>query len=526
MALTFHSTPWLTILWAQWRAALNRRRRAGDWLAAIGWSLWHALWSLLAVSLGLYCATSTPAALRKLLPPLLLGVTFYWQLAPIIAGAGGVSLALQALRIYPIPHSRLFGLEVLLRATAVSEMVIIVAGLLLGLLANPGISWLALPAIALFAGFNLLLSCALRSMLAHFTAVRHLREIAVLLVALAAATPALLIQNSVAKRLDAAMDSPALTLLFPWGATASAALGRPLALSILLAWLGCAWAFARWQFARTASVFTKPLQPRGQTRHNLPGADWLWRAAAIPFPDPLSAAVEKEIRSLARSARFRLLFLMGFTFGPLVCLPLKESAGSQRYLTAACLYAVLLLGDLTIWNHLGLDRKAACAWFCWPAPFRSILMAKNYAAAFFLLLNSLLITAVCWLAGLRFAVDQIAESAFVLLTFLAFVISLGNLLSIKSPRAVDPFDAWRNQSSGKTQFVLLAIYPLLAVPIALAFLARHVLHSEAAFYAVLTFDLLGAAVLYRITLQAAEKRALTEREQLLQALYPGQGLIR
>ena len=66
--------------------------------------------------------------------------------------------------------------------------------------------------------------------------------------------------------------------------------------------------------------------------------------------DPLGALIEKEVRFLSRSPRFRLVFLMGFTFGLLIWLPValgrqgvSQSFLSGNYLTVVSVYSLLLL---------------------------------------------------------------------------------------------------------------------------------------------------------------------------------------
>ena len=54
----------------------------------------------------------------------------------------------------------------------------------------------------------------------------------------------------------------------------------------------------------------------------------MFRLPALFLPDPVAAIVEKELRSLVRTPRFRLVFIMGFSFGILVWLPLV--IGRQR----------------------------------------------------------------------------------------------------------------------------------------------------------------------------------------------------
>src|SRR6202034_1374804 len=115
--------------------------------------------------------------------------------------------------------------------------------------------------------------------------------------------------------------------------------------------------------------------------------------------------VEKEIRFLARSPRFRLVFLMGFTFGVAVMLPISLGrAGSamlgSHYLTAVSVYSLLLLSESCFWNSFGFDRSAAQIYFLAPVPFSRVLIGKNLSAIFFILLEISAVTLVCKIMGL------------------------------------------------------------------------------------------------------------------------------
>src|SRR5207237_3426966 len=112
----------------------------------------------------------------------------------------------------------------------------------------------------------------------------------------------------------------------------------------------------------------------------------LFRLPSSLLPDPVGAIVEKELRTLSRTPRFRLVFIMGFTFGLVVWLPLifgrsdRHSAATDNFLTLVCLYALFLLGQVTYWNAFGFDRSAIQAYFAWPVPISRALIGKNLAA--------------------------------------------------------------------------------------------------------------------------------------------------
>src|SRR3977135_1029023 len=129
----------LAILWAQWKSIRHHFRGAGssDAISIIVTCLWYGVWTVAAISEGLICAESEPAMLAGLLPSGLLLLTLYWQLIPILMVSTGLSLDLRRLAVYPVPHSQLFTIEVLLRVTTAAEMIFMVAGAFVGLLFNP-----------------------------------------------------------------------------------------------------------------------------------------------------------------------------------------------------------------------------------------------------------------------------------------------------------------------------------------------------------------------------------------------------
>ena len=81
-----------------------------------------------AAAAGLAIAAADAANLRIYLPLGSLGVFLYWQLMPIASASMGSALDLRKLLAYPIPHAKLFTVEVLLRLTTAIEMLIVLAG--------------------------------------------------------------------------------------------------------------------------------------------------------------------------------------------------------------------------------------------------------------------------------------------------------------------------------------------------------------------------------------------------------------
>jgi ABC-2 type transport system permease protein len=80
----------------------------------------------------------------------------------------------------------------------------------------------------------------------------------------------------------------------------------------------------------------------------------------------------------------------------------------------------------------------------------------------------------------------------------------------------------RNSSGGMVTALLLLLYPVLSIPVSLAYLARWALDSQAAFFAVLAVDLLLAGILYWVATDAAIETAEARKEQMISALTASQ----
>ena len=248
--------------------------------------------------------------------------------------------------------------------------------------------------------------------------------------------------------------------------------------------------------------------------------------------DPLGALVEKEVRFLTRSPRFRLVFLMGFTFGLLVWLPVAmgRQGGAQsflgtNYLSVVSVYSLVLLSEACFWNSFGFDRSAAQIYFLAPVAFSRVLMGKNLSALFFIALEIGMIALVCGLLGMPLRPLTLAETFGVTAVITIFLLAAGNQLSIRQPRAMNPTASFRSGASGRAQAILFVVWPIVFVPVGLAYLARYAFASEAAFFGVLALDAAIGAVVYKLSLDSAVAAAEQLKEQMVTALSRGEGPI-
>lgn len=527
----------VAVVWAQQRAVLHglrRGARAGSILAAIVLAAWYAGWAALAVLAGVVASRPDGVQhLAALLPQGLFFATLYWQLTPVLLASQGASLELKKLLAFPIPQGRLFALEVLLRTSTCLEMLLLTTGLAAGLVLNPALRSAAAPfCMLLFALFNLLAGAGLKYQLERWLSRKHLREVLVLLLVIAAALPHLLVSVGAPAQLRAAVGLLWMEWL-PWSLAADAALGRSTAAD----WgMGAAWLLLAFVYGRTQFQRNLRLDPSSEVVRQRPAGsrvsplEAFYRLPARLLSDPLAAVVEKELRSLARSPRFRLLFVMGFSFGFIIFLPMllrSRSGGevSSYQLTMVCGYALLLLSDVLFWNIFGPERAAAQLYFLQPLSLRQVVAGKNLAAGVFVLLEITCVVIVWALLRMPVNVIRIAEAYLAPAVLAVSMMALGNLASVYYPRPLSPDKTSGAGSAPAVRILLLLLLPVLSLPVLAAYGARYAFDSQAAFFLVLALAALVAAAFYRIALEATVKKAEERKEHVIETLCAGAGPI-
>jgi ABC-2 type transport system permease protein len=534
------------ILRAQWlsmrtfRLASSRRGAVFSLLTAI---LWYGFWTVLAIVAE--ALTSNPGLRARIeagLPVGLLAVFAYWQLAPLASATLGASLDLRKLLVYPVPRRSLFLVEVMLRVTTCAEMLLLLAGASIGLLRNPAFgAWRALPrvlpAMAVFVAFNLLLAAGLRSLLERLLARRHIREALVFLLVLASALPQLLVVTGVPALRFKQLLSAGRNPFWPWVAAARSLTGVPLGMlfpagvAVLAGWTALAYAFARWQFARSLRYDAQAMQATVSDAKEAARAETLYRLPSLLLPDPLGAIVEKEIRSLRRTPRFRLVFVMGFSFGLILWLPMAlrgrggHSPVAENFLVVVSVYALTLLGQVTYWNSFGFDRSAVQVYFSAPVSIARTLAGKNIAASVFVFLEIAAVTAACSLLHIGTSPGKIAEAFLITAIAALYLMGLGNLSSVYYPRAINPQRVSAGGAASRFQGVLFLLYPVALLPVFLAYLARYAFKSQLAFYLIVGFAAALGVAIYGMAMESASHAARARRETMLMELSRGEGPV-
>ncbi len=519
------SSPVRAILEAQWRCTchLLARLSGGRALAGALWLVWYGLWAFLGVAAAFLTALSSRQDVESTLPAILMGVCLFWQLAPILTTDAGASLNVRKLGLYPVSDGELFVVQLLLRLTTALEMLLVLAGTGIGLALNPAVPrWLPAPALLIFVVFNLFLSAGLRSLLERLLAIRRVRELVVMFMVTCGALPQLLGTSGRGRALKRLFSSHQSVVL-PWAAAARLALGSQvaLALAILCASTAAAYAFGRLQFRRSLRFDMAAARSAGSAG-SARWADRLYAWPAALFRDPLAALIEKELKTLARSPRFRVVFLMGFSFGAIIWWPLMHGGhsvpGGLSYPVVVSGYAMILLAEVAFWNQFGFDRSAAELYFSAPPPFSVVLRAKNLAGMAFVVLEIALILLVCALLRVPLPLENIVQAILVTLVFSLYFLSVGNLSSVYQPRPVNPEHSYGRSSAGRFQVYMLMLFPVMVAPVALAYVAAWYLESRALFYEILALDALAGAACYYFATRAAVAAAETRKEDFLTAL--------
>jgi ABC-2 type transport system permease protein len=519
----------LAIVWAQFRVTRNHLPRTGVG-GVLMWII-TGLWYSMFFGLAWLAITAIPEValptLVKALPIALLGLFLYNQTIPILTLSTGLSLQINKLQVYPIRNSALFGLEVLLRITSTPEFVIVLLGGVIGLARRSDISLIAALCLLLFLPLNLFFQLAVRDFVIHSFEKNRFREIITLFVVSIGVIPQLLLRTGLGMTLKPYFLLFANGIGTPWHTAASLGLGRfsIFNFALLAVWTVAAFALARWQFSRGLvqdDAFRGGSAPAAFSKKE--SSFSLANFFSGLFRDPVAAVVQKELRSLLRMPRFRVMLGMACIFSALVFLPLRmgRSTGvsgffAHNYFSAVNLYGLLMLADALLLNIFGFDRSAAQIYFVSPVALASVIKGKNLAACAFILLQNLLVALLTPFfshVSLIGVLSGVAASAVASI----HLMWAGNMLSVYAPRPMDPSSTMRRQAGGKVQLWVLVCTVGMAVLVGFAYLASWAFDSDLALLGVLLFEFAVGYVVYRIALDSAVERGIRNRERIIAVL--------
>ena len=504
--------------------------------------IWYGFWTGVCVGMYFLAAHASAHMLERALPIALLLLLLYWQIVPIVSASFGAALDLRKLLVYPVPHAKLFLVELLLRLTTGAEMVLVAIGASAGLARNKAVGgWVSVPRIvvplAIFLLFNLLLASGLRSLIERLLSRRRIREILIILMLSVVTVPRLLFLTGTRPKSLDAFGALFQASFFPWVAAAGAMLGQSESrlLVLMVAWtLAAAW-FGRMQFERNLRYDAVAAQATPLDRAPAIKPSWsdrLYRLPSLIFGDPLAVLIEKELRSLARTPRFRMVFVMGFTFGVMVWLPFVFGRQADRsgfieenFLAMVCVYALTLLGQVTYWNSFGFDRSAVQIYFAAPHRLSLALQAKNIASMIIIYIEVVVLTGLTWVLHIGVGLGKVVETLLVVAVCSLYMLAFGNISSVQYPRALTPNRISQGGASSRFQALVFILYPLALLPVFLAYLARYAFDSQIVFVVMLGFAAMLGGVLYKMAMESAVNTANRNRERILTELSRGEGPV-
>jgi ABC-2 type transport system permease protein len=526
------------ILGAQLRSMRWRGRRSNAALNIVIGCAWYGFWCVAAVMAEELARIADSAGLESGLPLALLLVLLYWQVMPVISASMGAGLDMRKLLVYPVPHGKLFLVEVLLRLTTGAEMLLVLTGMAIGLERNHVLGGAYLGAaivlpLLLYVAFNALLASGLRSLLERLLARRRVREVLLLLLLIGGAAPRMLIAFRVNERAFGPFEPLIHLAALPWVVVTRMMVGGAgyVSLLVMTLWLLAAAWFGRTQFERNLRYDAMAAQATGGG--HAPRADsWSERFYRLPsrmLRDPLGAVVEKELRSLVRTPRFRMVFVMGFTFGLVFWVPTILRGGGERngwlahnFLVVVSVYALILFSQVTYLNCFGFDRSAAQIYFFAPQPVRQVLVGKNIATLVFVYLEVVILSALVPLLRLADGPGTVLEAFLVVGVCSLYMLAFGNISSVRYPQGMKPE---RVSQRGRLQGLNSLLLFVALFPVALAYLARYAFDSQLAFGVALALAAGLGLALYRMGLDSAVATATTERERILRELSRGEGPV-
>ncbi|HKD04448.1 MAG TPA: hypothetical protein VKB79_00985 [Bryobacteraceae bacterium] len=510
---------------------LRAGRRGGMAFSLFTGLIFYGFWAFVAWGAMLFF--SLPEQVPFFVPVLTSGLAFimlYWQLAPVVTASFGASLDLRKLLAYPIPRSKLFLIEVLLRVTTCAEMILVLGGISIGLLRNPQYGFRAAPYIVagaiLFAVTNVLLSAGSRSLIERIFLRTKLKEAIFFLFVIAGAIPQILIYAHV--RRDVFFRLAPSQFVWPWASVGRLMLHETAGLSALSAvvWLAAAWWFSARQFSRSLNLDFAATKATTKTEKTDSLTDRLFRLPSRFFRDPIAALTEKELRTYSRIPRFRMVYAMSCFFGIVLFLPSLRRGQSMNFfqqnaLPVMAVYGLLMLGQISYWNSFGFDRSAVQGYFTWPVRMRDVFLAKNLTVVSLLLPQILVVAVIARLFHLPAGPGKIIETIFVMIIASLYWLAMGNISSVRMPRASNPDRL--NQMANKMQALSIWVSPFLLFPIALAYWCRWFFENELVFVGVMIVAALIGGVVYWVALDSAVKTADQRRESILVALTQSDG---
>lgn len=469
-------------------------------------------------------------------------VLLFWQLFPVMATAFTENFDSSNLLRFPLTYRAYFLVRLaygsLDPATALGSLWLV--GIAAGTgLADPGLFLWAAIVLFAFAAFNILLGRAIFAWVERWLARRRTRELLGIVFFLIIISFQFI--GPLAGRYGRSAHPGAakvfelllpLERLLPPGLAATAIAGSakgefPLALGALLMLVVYQIAIGSLLNLRLHAQYrgenlsesAAPVVARAGKLLVQPG----WNLPV--FPPPVAAIFEKEFRTLSRSGPMLFALVMPIVVLLIFRLTPGIARGGNGFLLGApdlafpvgAAYALLMLTNL-VYNNLGHEGAGVQMYFVSPVRFRDILLAKNLAHVCVMALEMLIV----WCAVALMYRPPSPEIAVATLAGILFALlvnfTIGNLLSLHSPKKIDFGAFGRQRASSITAFASLGIQLAVFGIAALTLLAARAWGRI--WLAAVIFLILAAiaVIFYMVVLNRADGIALARRESLIAEL--------
>jgi ABC-2 type transport system permease protein len=467
----------------------------------------------------------------------------FWQLFPIMASAFTENVDSSNLLRFPLSFPSYFLIRLVYGSLDPSTIIgsMWLLGVTLGIgIARPGLFFWAALVLIVFGIFNVLFARMIFSWIERWLAQRRSREIMgavffVFIICFQFIGP-VLTRYSGHRHPDASRITAQLLRYeraFPPGLAASAiaggfhgafapalgafAIGCVYTLAIL--WLLNVRLRAQYRGENLSEAAARRSSPKEKSALRLS-----WNISGIP--GPVAAVLEKEVRYLTRSGPMLFTFVM-----PVIILlvfrlgPAGTAGRHSDFLSHApdlafpvgAAYALLILTNL-VYNCFGADAVGMQFYYVSPVRFREILIGKNLTHALLLAAEVIMV----WLAVCFMFRPPAVDVTFATVTGVSFAfllnVTVGNLLSIYTPKKIDYGTFGKQRASTTTVFASLGIQAVVFGLAAITLLIAR-LYGKIWLAAVIFSILAGlAAIAYTFVLKRVDRIALDRRDAILAEL--------
>ncbi|MFY9729542.1 MAG: hypothetical protein WB723_09455 [Candidatus Acidiferrales bacterium] len=496
---------------------------------------------LAAATVGAYYAVSSGKT--EWLAAILWPIFLFWQLFPVVATAFTDNFDTSNLLRFPLSYSSFAVIRIvygsLEPATMLSSLWLL--GVAAGVaMASPGLlPWAAL-ALLLFAAVNILLARMIFSWVERWLAQRRTREILGVLFLLFIISFQLIgpLMSRYGRRAHPDLRQFAervlpIQRLLPPGtaasAIASAADGDYAIAAGTLGILGVYGAAIFWFLhLRLRAQFRGENLSEAPALKASPGERGIVRVGwKLPGMSGAVAAIfEKEIRYFSRSGPMLFTLIMPvFILFIFRLTPSTSHRGSGSFLGGSsdmafpigAAYALLILTNM-VYNNFGPEGAGVQMYFTAPVPIRSVMLAKNLAHSTILALEMVLV----WIgASLIYKPPALATTLATvagILFALPVNLTVGNLLSISSPKKIDYGTFGRQRASNTTVFASFGVQIVVVGLAAITLMAAR--SFDRIWLATIVFLAFAAVawVVYSVVLKGIDHMAFGHREDLIAEL--------